>query len=164
MITQDKILIILLAITCSIILSEIKYDKTRWKAGKSDKPISTILRSGLIALVVIVNWIATGDFMSALKVLGVMFGTYLLVFDFDLNVSRWKDLPLPYHWKVAHKKHLNIWDKILMWISEFTTRFFWHGDVETKSIYDKIFQRIPPLAELLFKGCVFGTLIYFYYS
>lgn len=141
----------------AIVILEILYDKWMWKQGKDDKPVSTILRAVLmIASALAIALIAGFTWLNTLTIFGVIFSTHFLLFDFVLNVVRWKDLPDPWTFKDGSR-----YRKILEKIRSFTARFFWHGDQNTKSIYDRIFQRIPPIMELILKVTMLGTTIYF---
>lgn len=141
----------------AVVILEILYDKWMWSQGKDDKPISTILRAVLmVASALAISLIAGFVWLDALKIFSVIFCTHFLLFDFALNVVRWKDLPDPWTYQDGSQ-----YRKILEKIRSFTVRFFWHGDQNTKSIYDRIFQRIPPIMELIIKVTLLGIAIYF---
>lgn len=141
----------------AIVILEILYDKWMWKQGKDDKPVSTILRVVLmVASAFTISLIGGFTWLNTLTIFGVIFSTHFLLFDFVLNVVRWKDLPDPWTFQDGSR-----YRKILEKIRSFTARFFWHGDQYTKSIYDRIFQRIPPIMELILKLTLLVTTIYF---
>lgn len=153
---------ILIAIT--IVALEIYYDKKQWAKDKNDKPISTYLRLGCFVLYFVLTIIIQNDWIYALLALFLSASTFFLLFDSTLNVVRWKVLPEPYWWRIEQNK-TNWFQKKVLWpIMKFSKRFFWHGDKNTKSFYDRIFQRIPYQGELLLKGAVLYTAIYLYFN
>ena len=177
------ILSIYILITLAIVTVEIIFDHWRWKQSKPDKPISTILRAGLIALSGIIILLVTKDINYTLRALAVIVGTLFLTFDFALNVSRWKDLKAPYYRlyqkrfdkykKSGYSEHqarkmsysaLTSWERIEFAIKIFSTKFFYHGEGKKKFSYDLIFSRIPPQGELLIKGITFYMAIYYYFN
>ncbi len=172
---------IFILIALAIIATEIMYDQYRWSIGKSDKPSSTILRGGLIALSGIIIYLVTLDINYTLRCAAVIISTFFLTFDFALNVSRWKDIPKKYYAHYSHAYHRYIRDgfskiqsadmayailtkkqKIEYKIKIFIGRFFWHGVDKKKWSYDWIWNRIPPQGELLVKGIVFYMAVYWY--
>jgi len=176
---------IMLAVIAGIILVvfEIMFDKWFWKNNKPDKPISTIIRSAILILFGCLVLIISGDWYFALFATLSTAAVFFLLFDFTLNVTVWNKLPVPYYWRYHRVKrdyiksglntksagemayiNLTTWQRFVYQHQRFTKRFFWHGDEGTTSIYDKIFQRIPPLGELLLKGCVLYSVMYFYYQ
>lgn len=141
----------------AIVILEILYDKWRWKQGKDDKPVSTILRAILMVVSAFtISLIGGFTWLKTLTIFGVIFSTHFFLFDFVLNVVRWRDLPDPWTFQDG-SRYRNILEKI----RSFTARFFWHGDQNTKSMYDRIFQRIPPVMELIIKVTMLGITIYF---
>ena len=165
-----------------LVVFEIMFDKWFWKNDKPDKPISTIIRSAILILFGCVMLIISNDWYISLFATLSTAAVFFLLFDFVHNVLKWDKLPIPYYWPFNIKRrelisggysreeanksaynNLTNWQKIVYNLQKFTKRFFWHGDEETKSIYDKIFQRIPSLGELLLKGCVLYSVMYFYY-
>ena len=152
-----------------LIVFEIMFDKWFWKNDKPDKPISTIVRSAILILFGCVILLISKEWYFSLFATLSTAAVFFLLFDFTYNVSVWNKLPIPYY-RPYHSKerelrykqmydfkkaatlaynNLTTWQKIVYNLQKFTKRFFWHGDEETKSIYDKIFQRIPPAGELL---------------
>jgi hypothetical protein len=115
-----------------LVVLEIIADKYLWKIGKLDKPITTIIRVGLILLIA-----SFYDFWPALL---LVISVHWMLFDFSLNISRWNELP-------ARK---------------FLAKLFYHGHFKEKFSYDWFFQRIPPQMELLMKGILFGVALYYY--
>ena len=177
-------LAIYILIALVIVGAEIIYDKYRWRQGKPDKPLSTILRAGLIALATIITYLVTKDINLTLRTVAVIIGTFFLVFDFALNVSRWKDLPKKYYAFYAHAYNRNIkagFSKIQSAdmayailtkkqkreykIGIFIGRLFWHGDELTTSWYDLFFQRFaPPPMEILLKAIALWAGFYYYFN
>jgi hypothetical protein len=141
----------------TIVILEILFDKWRWSQGKDDKPLSTILRAFLMILSAFAISLISGfTWINTLTIFGVIFSTHFFLFDFVLNVVRWKELPKPHTYQDG-----TLFRKVLEKIRLFTARFFWHGDQNTKSIYDRMFQRIPPIMELMIKGVLLWITIYF---
>ncbi len=167
----------------AIVILEIIFDKISWTKGIDDKPISTIMRFVLMVIISVVIFIESDlDWIFALTSFAVIFTTHFALFDFVLNVVRWENLPDPWYWPYGTKYRelqkqgytieeaeaaayalLSTWQKIVYRVSKFTKRFFWHGDGQTKSIYDKAFQRIPPLMELMIKGILFWIAWYYHF-
>ena len=176
---------IYIVIALLIVTAEIIYDKWCWRQDpwKNDKPISTILRYGAGALACIIIYLVTLDINLTLRALAVIVGTFFLTFDFTLNVSRWKDLPMPHYqpfWsrvkryidsgyssiqaaKMAYSA-LTTWENIVYKVMIFTSRCFYHGGDKKKWSYDWIWNRIPPQGELLIKGIVFYMAVYYYFT
>lgn len=174
-------LLIIISFSLLIVTLEIIFDKWRWRQGKDDKPASTRMRIAAWALGSIIIYLATKDIVLTLACLGVIIAVFFAVFDFALNVARWKDLPLPYYAAFAHAYKRNIndgFDKIQASkyaytilspkqkreykIKIFTGRLFWHGEGKEPFSYDWIFNFIPPQGELLGKGIVLWMSIYWY--
>jgi len=171
-------------IALAIVTAEIIYDKWRWSQGKDDKPVSTWLRAGLIALYGIIIFIWTKDIIYASQCVAVIVSTFFLTFDFSLNVVRWKNLPKKYYAPYAHAYKRNINDgfnaiesakyalailtkkqKLEYKIKIFRGRLFWHGDKLTTSWYDLFFQRFcPPEGEVLLKLIGLWGGIYWYFN
>jgi hypothetical protein len=74
---------------------EIAYDKYRWAEGKEDKPLSTYLRVGVFALIVIA--LAVMDVSDWWKTLIFLTTTFGVFFDNILNLFRQPRKPLFYH-------------------------------------------------------------------
>ncbi len=167
----------------TLVILEILFDHWMWKKEKDDKPISTILRGVLLILFGCVILIVSGDVRLAIITTLATAGVFITLFDFSLNVSKWDKLPVPFYrpfhseerrlkkegWSRSNSKimaynNLTNWQKLVYRLQKFTSRLFWHGDEGTKSWYDKIFQRIPPLGELLFKGIILYVALHFYFN
>ncbi len=176
---------IYILIALSIVAAEIIYDHWCWRQvpWKNDKPESTILRGVLMALSGIIIYLVTDDINFTLRCASVIAGTFFLTFDFSLNVSRWKDLPLAYYspYGRAYKKYfdegfneidsgiyaynsLTRKQKIIYKITMFSDRFFYHGQEKKRFSYDYIWNRIPPQAELLVKGIGLWGGCYYYFN
>jgi len=174
-------LAIYILIALAIVIAEIIYDKWRWSQGKNDKPVSTILRAGLIALYGIIIYLVTKDINYTLRCLAVIVAVFFLVFDFALNVSRWKDLPIPYYspYNQAYNSYiksdystiqsqamalgdLTMKENIVYSVMIFTGRLFYHGKDKKVWSYDWIWNRIPPQGEALIKGIVMYMAVYWY--
>jgi len=152
---------ILFGILTGVIMtaSEVVIDKKLWKTKpEKEKIISNSIRAAIIVLATVAAWIFG---LGALSFSSIAIATFTLIFDWTLNVSRWKRLPMPYNWRIGHGVAMNKWQRILWAIRKVTAKFFYHGGEDTKSPWDKVFQRIPPVGEVLIKGILFGVAIYF---
>ncbi|MCK5611339.1 hypothetical protein KAR91_56235 [Candidatus Pacearchaeota archaeon] len=167
----------------TLVILEILFDHWMWRNDKDDKPASTILRGVLLILFGCVVLIISNDVrFTAVTVLATI-AVFVTLFDFSLNVSKWDKLPVPFYrpfhsherkmkkegWSLSNSKkiaynNLTKWQKFVYRLSKFTKRFFWHGDEGTKSWYDLVFQRIPPMGELLFKGIILYVALHFYFN
>ena len=165
------ILAILIGVGLTII--EILIDILIWKSKGNDKPYTTI---GRILLMIIAAWII-GNFWPTLF---VIFSTHFLLFDFSLNIARWKKIKgifyyRPYHENVyklikdgfneqqAHDLTMGILTTKERYIYHFMnikSKVFYHGVDKKKFSYDWFFMRIAPIGELLIKSILFGTSIY----
>ncbi len=176
---------IYILIALAIVTAEIIYDKWCWRQipRKNDKPASTILRYATGALACIIIYLVTLDINYTLRCVAVIISTFFLTFDFALNVSRWKDLPIPYyrHYQKRFSNYrksgysedqarrmsysaLTTWESIVYKVMIFTSKFFYHGKDKKKWSYDWIWNRIPPQGELLVKGIVFYMAVYWYFN
>ena len=166
-----------ISIGVGLTIIEIVVDILIWKRKGNDKPYTTIVR---IVLMVIAAWII-GNFWNTLF---VIFATHFLVFDFSLNISRWKKITgifyyRPYHESVyklikdgfneqqAHDLTMGYLTRKERYIYHFMnikSKVFYHGvDKSFKKLdefYDALFMKIAPIFELLIKGILFGTSIY----
>ena len=166
----------------ALITTEIIFDKWCWYQDppKDDKPYSTIIRGVLLILFGLIVISITKDWYYSLWVTLCVGSVFFLLFDFVLNVVQWVYLPIPYYqpydskyrelrknkYSVRRSKKLaleslTLWQKFVFKLQRFTKRFFWHGDENTTSWYDKAFQRIPPLMEILIKVTIFSITIYY---
>jgi hypothetical protein len=145
--------------------SEIPFDHWLWKQEKLtnkklEKKVSNGFRLLSFTLCSFLISLVTGQVLHLCAAL--VAASFILLFDFGLNVSRWSDLPVPYDWRKQQGIEKTMLQKVLFKIRFFKTRFFYHGDEDTKSLYDRAFQRVPPAGELLIKGIIFGVALYFF--
>jgi hypothetical protein len=182
MILLETIAIIPMVITP--VLLEIKLDPYLWKKKLNEKLISTLIRGAAFLLLSFFLWLMGYNYFASL---GLLVGTFVMFFDFGLNVKRWKELPNPFYRpldKICREFHGDLWGKylectrsdlrqinkrlltrkqrIIYSLMQFSAKFFYHGGEHTKSPWDRMFQRIPPLGELLFKGIIFGISIWLF--
>lgn len=167
----------------TLVILEILFDHWMWRNEKDDKPISTILRGVLLILFGCVVLIISNDVRLTVVTVLATAAVFITLFDFSLNVSKWDKLRMPFYrpfhseerrlkkegWSISNAKvmaynNLTKWQKFVYRLQKFTSRFFYHGDENTKSWYDKAFQRIPPLGELLFKGIILYVALHFYFN
>lgn len=171
-------MIYLLIFTGILIASlEIYIDKKIWKASGNDKPFTTIGRLVLIAILATFY-----NYDTIIWNYLVMLMSFFLVFDWGLNISRWKTIEgifyyRPYHSRYklyidlnykeewAHRKTLSKLTNIEYLIYHFMnikSKVFYHGVDKPKWSYDWYYQRIAPVFELMIKGICFGMAVYFY--
>jgi hypothetical protein len=85
---------------------EIYYDINRWNDGKSDKPISTILRGIAFLLIGMINdWVLHNNTWWQTAILCI--GVHFMLFDYSLNLIRHK--PIFHH---SGKGFDRIWNVI----------------------------------------------------
>lgn len=171
-------MIYLLILTGILIASlEIYIDKKIWKASGNDKPFTTIGRLVLIAILATFY-----NYDTIIWNYLVMLMSFFLVFDFGLNISRWKTIEGIFYYRPYHEIYYNLkklgytHDQsdtstiILLTDKEFLiyhfmnikSKVFYHGVDKKKWSYDWYYQRIPPAMELMIKGICFGMAVYFY--
>jgi hypothetical protein len=87
----------------------------------------------------------------------------LLIGELEIELRRYYRAYLNNYFTELNKKELFIYKFRI-----FTRKLFYHGDYDNMSFknfhhwYDLIWSRIPPQMELLIKGIVFGTALYFW--
>jgi hypothetical protein len=171
-------LILLILIACSLTIIEIIVDIKLWDRKFNDKPYTTLGR--LLIMAIAAGFIPGNLYLNFF----LMFSTHFLLFDFALNVARWKVIEgifyyAPYHNQLralmayvnddeAHEstlKGMKKKERFIYHYMNFKAKFFYHGHIKEWNLtewYDKLFHRIPPAMELLIKITVFSTSIYFY--
>lgn len=180
-----KYLFILLSIAVITVAIEIIIDKSIWKYKGNDKPWTTVGRAIVLLigcyLVPGIWWI---NGLTLIAFYFFMFDFALNISNwrkretlyyrplFDILKEYYKTIPhLGDHIVLARKYYqvpevlnnhihkLKFKQEIWFRYMNFTSRLFYHGDENTKSWYDLAFQRIPPIAELLFKFIAVYTVI-----
>ena len=156
----------------AVVALEILVDKNVfWSKDKNDKPWSTIGRAVLFIL-----WAFTfRNHIYWLHNLLLSYSTFFLLFDWTLNVVRWKELPEAYFWKLRQGVKTTKFEiNFLYPYRNFVAKFFYHAAPKKRdkshtalkyfidNWYELAYTRIPPQAEVLIKASILLSVILYY--
>jgi len=157
-------MIILTLSVITWIVLEIILDKYLWENLKNDKPSTTVIR--LVILMITALWINVDGWDWHRIITNYIFelGIFFALFDFALNISRWKELNVA---KKLIKRYLSSTRKyqhaIVSRKRTFLEKLFYHGINKKKWSYDGIMNRIPWYLELFLKIWVAFVVVIDYY-